>query len=309
MWYSKNRILVTLCLLAFGLSCRAQYHPVFSQYMFNGLALNPAYAGSEEVLSMSALYRCSQWKGFDGAPVTQTLAGDFPLRNPQLALGLLVFNDQISIYRRTGIFASYAFRVKAGAGKLSFGLQAGFEQMREDETKISVKNTDDPMFNAEIHKTFMPNAGAGVYYYGSQYFVGLSVPMLLAYSPNTADSYKGKLNFDNVMFYGGITFPGGDNFKIRPSVLLQTIPKGILFDLNCNVILFPQERLELGVSYRNAKTLVGMAEIRINSQLCVGYAYDRALEKMDATNASHEIMVRYEFRFRVKAENPLYLNR
>ncbi len=296
-----------LCLLLAGTSCWAQYHPVFDQYMFNGLALNPAYAGSREVLSFAALYRTSQWQGYEGAPVTQTLAGDFPLKNPQVALGLLVYNDKISIYRQTGVYATYAFRVKLGEGKLSFGLQAGFEQMREDESDLLLIQQGDPLFNYEIHKSFMPNVGVGAYYYTPGIFLGLSMPRVLAYTPNTADSYKGKPALDNIMLYGGITFVVANNFKIRPSTLLQYIKKDILCDLNCNFILFPQDRVELGVSYRNASTLVAMAQVRINSQICVGYAYDHAFSQVNASNSTHEIMLRYDLKFRVKAEDPTYL--
>jgi type IX secretion system PorP/SprF family membrane protein len=295
-----------LCLLAAGVTCRAQYHPQYSQYVFNGLALNPAYAGSEEVLSLSAFYRTSQWgNSVEGAPATQTFSGDFPLRNPQIALGLLVFNDQISIFRQTGAYAAYVFRVRAGEGKLSFGLQAGFDLQREDETGISIIQNPDPLFSPEIHSTFMPNAGVGAYYYTSKYFAGLSLPRLLAYSPNTADSYKGKLTFSNTMLYGGVIIPAGRDFKIKPSTLLQYAGKGILFDLNCSFLIL-RERLELGVSYRNSSTLVGMAQFRIN-QLRIGYAYDCALGKPSVINTSHEIMLRYDFKFRVKAVSPLYL--
>ncbi len=307
MLCSKDKILFTLCLLLLaGTICRAQYHPMYSQYMFNGQAINPAYAGSREVLSLAALYR-SQWQNIDGAPVTQTFTGDFPLRNPQLALGLLVFNDQISIYRQTGAYASYAFRIKTGEGKLSFGLQAGFDYMREDESRIVTLQPSDPMFDMEIHKSFMPNVGAGVYYSDTRYFAGFSIPKLLAYSPHTAESYKGKLSFENLMLYGGAKIPVSDNFKVKPSVLLQYTQKSFLCDLNCNVILLPKETIELGVSYRNANTLVAMAEIRVSPQFCLGYAYDYNFGQPNITNGSHEIMLRYEFRFRVKAENPLYL--
>ncbi len=308
MLCSKSKIIIILCLLT-GTTCRAQYHPVYSQYMFNGLALNPAYAGSQEVLSLSALYRGSQWSGFEGAPTTQTLAGDFPLRNPQIALGLLVFNDQISIFRQTGVFTSYAFRVKVGPGKLSFGLQAGFEQMREDESKIKTLSPSDPMFDNEIHKSFMPNAGFGMYYYAPKCFIGLSIPQLLAYSPYTANEYKSKVSPENVMLHGGVTIPLGKNFKIRPSTLLQYTQKDFLCDLNCNFIMFPEDRLELGVSYRNNSTLVAMTEIRINSQLCLGYAFDYTFGLSNITTFSHEVMVRYDFKFRVKAEDPSYLKR
>lgn len=303
---SKSKILIVICLLA-GTSCWAQYRPVYDQYMFNGLALNPAFAGSGEVLSLSALCRFNRLSGFEGAPVTQTLSGDFPLRNPQVALGLLVFNDQIAIYRQTGLFASYAFRVKLGPGKLSLGLQAGFSQMREDESRIhTLDRQPDPMFSSGIYKFFMPNVGVGAFYYTPQYFAGLSLPQLLSYSPQAAASYKGRLSMENIMLYGGVTVPVSSNLKIRPSALLQ-YASGILCDLNCNVLLFPGNRLEFGISYRNAGTLVAMTEIRVNPQICVGYAFDHALGKLNAISSSHEIMVRYEFRYRIKAENPLYL--
>ena len=306
MSYSKDRILFTLCLaLLSSIFCKAQYHPMYSQYMFNGQAINPAYAGSREVLSLAALYR-SQGKNIEGAPVTQTFSGDFPLRNPQLALGLLVFNDQIGKYRQSGAYAAYAFRVKAGEGKLSFGLQAGFDMMREDNNVFTLQE-NDPMFNGEILKLFMPNVGAGVYYYDDNYFAGFSMPRLMAYAPNNADSYSGKLSFENLMLYGGTKIFINDNLKVKPSALIQYAQKTWLYDLNCNIILLPKETLELGISYRNTKTLVALAEVRINPQFCLGYSYDHTFGQFNITNGSHEIMLRYEFRFRVKAENPLYL--
>ena len=154
MWYSKNnRIRIIFCLLLTGITCSAQYHPQYSQYMFNGLALNPAYAGSQEVLSLAVLHRNSQLgKSIEGAPVTQTFSGDFPLRNPQLAVGLLVYNDKISIFRQTGAYFAYTFRVKAGEGKLSFGLQAGFDLLREDQSGITIFDTGDPFFDLELHR-------------------------------------------------------------------------------------------------------------------------------------------------------------
>ncbi len=307
MWCSRNsKFLVVLCLLMAGITCRAQYHPQYSQYMFNGLALNPAYAGSQEVLSLAAFYRTSQWgNSVDGAPSTQTFSGDFPLRNPQIALGLLVFNDKISVFRQTGAYVAYAFRVRAGEGKLSFGLQAGFDLQREDETGATLIQNPDPLFDLEMHNSFMPNVGVGAYYYTSKYFVGLSLPQLLAYSPNTADSYKGQLTLSNTMLYGGIIIPAGNDFKIKPSTLLQYADKGFLFDLNCSFLIL-KERLELGVSYRSSSTLVAMAQVKIN-QLRIGYAYDYALGKPSVINTSHEIMLRYDFKFKVKAVSPLYL--
>ena len=306
MWYSRDsKLLIIVFLLMAGAVCKAQYHPQYSQYMFNGLALNPAYAGSQEVLNLAALSRSSQrGGGIEGAPATQTFAGDFPLRNPQLALGLLVFNDKISIFRQTGAYFAYAFRVRAGEGKLSFGLQAGFDLQHEDFSGILVKDPDDELFMGKVHNTFMPNVGTGVYYYRSNFFAGLSVPQFLAYSPNTANSYKGKPTFSNIMLYSGATVPAGRDLKVKPSALLQHVGKGLLFDLNCNFALF-REMFELGASWRSSNTLVGMVQFKVHS-FCIGYAHDYALRKPGAINTSHEIMLRYDFKIMIKAVNPLY---
>ena len=308
MWCSRDsKYLMLIFFLMIGAVCRAQYHPQYSQYMFNGLALNPAYAGSQEVLNLAALYRSSQWgKSIDGAPVTQTLAGDFPLRNPQLALGLMVFNDKISIYRQTGAYFAYAFRVRAGEGKLSFGLQAGFDLHHEDFSGVNIKDKDDDLFRGEQHNTFMPNTGAGIYYHTANFFAGLSIPQLLAYSPNTANSYSAKPTLSNTMLYGGLVMPAGRNFKVKPSTLLQYTGNGFLFDVNCNFSLY-RDLLEFGASWRNSNTLVGMVQFRFQS-FCIGYAHDYALKKMSAINASHEIMLRYNFKIMVNAVNPLRLN-
>jgi len=308
MWYSKNsKFLIILFMLMVAATCRAQYHPQYSQYMFNGLALNPAYAGSQEVLNIAALCRNSQWgNSIEGAPVTYTFAGDFPLRNPQLALGLLIFDDIINISKQTGAYFAYSFHVRAGEGKLSLGMQAGFDVQRENQTRLILIQPDDPMFHLEKLNTFMPNAGVGVYYYTPRIFAGLSLPQLLAYSPNTADSYKSKITLSNTMLYGGMMIPAGRNIFIKPSALLRYTGNGVLLDMNCNFLMF-NEKLELGVSWRNSTTLVGMAQFRYQSY-CLGYAYDFAIGKPGAINTSHEIMLRYDLKIKVKAASPLYLN-
>ena len=310
MWYSKDRkIFIIVCLLLMGVTCRAQYHPQYSQYMFNGLALNPAYAGSKEVLSLAALHRTSQWgKSMEGSPVTQTFSGDFPLRNPQLGLGITVFNDKAGYIGQSGAYFAYAFRVRAGEGKLSLGMQAGFDTYRLDLNINDLIDPDDPLFmNTQL--SFMPNVGAGAYYYTSKYFIGLSFPKFLAYKANVKDhqvkNFKQDFSLPNTMLYGGYIYPAGKNIKIKPSALLHYAGKKIFADVNCNVGLF-EEKLELGVSWRMKNTLAALAQIRLQS-LCIGYAHDFSIGKPGAINTSHEIMLRYDFKIVVKAAHPLFL--
>ena len=297
-------ILIVCCLLIVCFAGKAQYHPQYSQYMFNELAINPAYAGSTEVLNVAALYRGSQWgKSVDGAPVTQTFAGDFPLQNPNLALGLMIFNDKINVLKQSGAYFTYCYRVRAGEGKLSFGMQAGFDLFREDQTNLIIIDKDDPMFSLQQHSTFMPNIGVGTYYYTQTFFAGLSIPQIMRYSPEKADSYVSKPALSNIMLYGGTIIPAGKDLKLKPTVLLQNAGKGILIDINCNFIIL-REMLELGVSWRSNNVMVALAQFKINS-FYIGYAHDYAIGKPSAINTSHEIMVRYNLRIKVKAASPL----
>jgi len=224
-----------------------------------------------------------------------------------LALGLLVFNDKISIFRQTGAYFAYAFRVQAGPGKLSFGMQGGFDVHREDATHVFLLDPrKDPLFEPEVHNTFMPNVGVGTYYYTPNFFAGLSLPQFLKYSPNTADSYKGKPAFSNIMLFGGLIVPINSKFKLKPSALMQHAGDDFLFDLNCNALF--REMFELGASWRSNNTLVGMMQFRFQS-FCIGYAYDFPIGKPNAINTSHEIMLRYDFKIIVKALNPLHLSK
>ena len=275
--------------------------------MFNGLAINPAYAGCQEALNIAALYRSSRLgKSVEGAPVTQTFTGDFPLRNQQLSLGLMVFNDKESIFKHSGAYFAYAYRVNVGKGKISFGLQAGFDLRHEEQGNLTIIENPDPSFDLEIHNKFMPNVGAGAYYHRSNFFAGLSIPHILSYSPKirTPDSYKSKPSLSNTMINCGMVIPTGIGFKFRPSTMVQFTGRKVLYDLNCNFILL-NEHLELGVSWRSSDTVIALAQIQI-AQLSIGYAYDHALVKASVINMSHELLLRYNLKIMVKAASPLY---
>ena len=308
MWRSKDSkiLIIIIYLLLTGITSQAQYHPQYSQYMFNGLALNPAYAGSQEALSLAVLHRTSQWgNSVEGAPATQTFSGDFSLRNPQLALGLMIFNDKIGPFGQSGAYFAYAYRVITDKGKLSFGLQAGFDYHHENYQDLFLAHPEDPLFTKNMQNSFMPNAGAGVYFFTPKYFAGLSLPHILTYSWNKGNAPKGKPGFSNAMLYGGMVFESGEILKIKPSTLLQNAGKSFLFDLNCNFALF-DDKFELGVSWRSNGTLVAMSQFRINT-FCLGYAYDFPIGKPNAINTSHEIMLRYDFKIKIKATSPLLL--
>ncbi|MDR0712820.1 MAG: type IX secretion system membrane protein PorP/SprF [Bacteroidales bacterium] len=306
MSFSRSKLPVIGCLLLSGLLCRAQHNPLYDQYLYNGLAINPAFAGSREVMNVAALYRM-QWLKMEGAPVTQTLAGDFPLYNPQLALGLLIQNDKTGVYKKTGVYGVYAFRIKTKKGRFALGLQGGFDLMRENLAVIRTLQPNDPMFDTELHRLFMPNIGTGAYYYSKKYFAGLSVPRLVLYRPATNNKYRGKLSLYDVMLYGGVNITVHPSFKLKPSALIRYSPNDFMADVNCSAIFLPDDRLEVGLSYRSTKVWVITTGIRINPQIHIGYVYDHAFGVANIAGGSHEILLRYEFRYRVNTENPLYL--
>jgi type IX secretion system PorP/SprF family membrane protein len=308
MLFSKDKILI-ISLLLFSLALNAQYYPQYSQYMFNGLAINPAYAGEKDVLNLAVLYKNSQFGGgIEGAPVSQTLAADFPLPNLNVAVGVLVFNDLISQIRTSGAYFTYCYRLNfEQLGRLSFGIQAGFDLQREDLRKIVTLQPNDPHFTSKSYSTFMPNVGVGTYFQNKKFFIGASFPKLLKYYPQSAENYKEELTFSNFMLYGGKTFTTRKGLKIKPSTkmrLTQATKTGLSFDLNCNFVIL-NDLIELGASWRTVDTFVAMVGVKINS-LYIGYAHDYAIKRVTPINSSHEIMLRYDFSRKVVAISPIF---
>jgi type IX secretion system PorP/SprF family membrane protein len=299
-------ILLISCL---SIQSHGQHFPVFSQYMLNGLAINPAYAGSRDVLSASLMYR-NQWIGFDGAPVTASLSAHMPMRNKTVALGLYFMNEKIGFINNVSCFGQYAYRVRVGKGRLAFGLKAGFEMLKEDQSKIVIQQSD-AVFNNENKGYFLPNFGFGTYYYNSKFFLGAAVPAFMSYREaskgNGFEPYNDVKNY-NFLISTGILIRVNDYFKIKPSTLLRYLANSpIQYDLNCNAILFKEEVLWLGASYRAGDAIVGLVEYQFNPQIRIGYAYDYSLGPLSKYNSgSHEIMFRYEFKYKINATNPRY---
>jgi type IX secretion system PorP/SprF family membrane protein len=300
-----------LFIIVFCISAKAssQYSPLYSQYMMNGMAINPAYAGSRDVLSLSLSSRW-QWVGFDGAPSTTTLSGNMPFKNKALAAGLIITNEKIGIQNSIGCFGNYAYRLRTYDGFLSFGLKAGFEMRKENQSMITTQSVDAAFDNGN-KGYFLPNFGFGLYYYNPKYFVGLSVPTFFSYREKSQgegfEAYNDMKNY-NYLLSAGALFNVSDNFKIKPSTLLRyTANSPFQYDINCNFILLKDGKFWIGASYRHNEAFVGLVEFQINTQFRLGYSYDYTLGDLSKYNSgSHEIVLRYEFRYILKALNPKY---
>ncbi|GAB3919122.1 PorP/SprF family type IX secretion system membrane protein [Larkinella terrae] len=309
-----GKIALLLAGIAGSSQVHAQQDHMFSQYMFNMMAMNPAYAGSRDVLSMTALYR-NQWGGVEGAPQTTTFTIDMPVNRERIGLGLQLFNDRIGEYNTTGAYASYAFRIKVGSrSTLGLGLQAGASSFQADLTKVRTDQGNDPAFSQNISK-ILPNFGTGIYLSNDKSYIGISVPQLIKNKLTDYDSgVQRATQRRHAYAMAGFVVRLSPVLKLKPSTLVKYV-EGAPLGIDGNLNLWIADRVAVGVSYRrnqfnsyesallngkvyNQDAIVGIVEVQLSDQLRLGYAYDRMLNNLQNFGAlSHEIMLRYELGF------------
>lgn len=282
---------------------------VYSQYLHNGLMINPAYAGSREALSAMVSYR-TQWLGMDGAPVTQSLSLHSPLKKEKVALGLKAQFMQYGATKESSIYAVYAYHLRLNKGKLSFGLSGGVDVSNTNYGVLQGITMPDPVFLNNDKAYVLPNISAGVYYYNKKFFAGLSVPMFLAYNNAGNGEVELSQGFDQVSLTvtAGALFKLSDNIKVKPSTLAEysMLNKLNKLDLNVNVII--ADLVWVGASWRTTEEVaVGLLQVNVTPQLMLGFSYDYPVGQMSkASKGSTEFSLRYEFGSKVSAANPRY---
>jgi type IX secretion system PorP/SprF family membrane protein len=287
-------------------------YPIYSQYLQNGLMINPAYTGSREALSAFLSYRM-QWMGTKGAPVIQSASLHSPMKNDRVALGLKAQFMQYGVTKSTSIYASYAYHLRIGKGKLSFGLDAGADFSNTNYSGLLLTDSNDPVFIIADKPYKLPNVGAGVYYYRNKFFAGLSVPAFLSYrkssTGNNPQAYH-SFNEYNILFFGGGLITFSELIKFKPSVLIDYSlqkTKGLTqLDINGNIII--GDLIWVGGSWRTSEEVaVGILQIQLNPQLMFGFSYDYPAGRMNSySKGSSEFVLRYEFGSKVSAANPRY---
>lgn len=324
-----NSLLTLSLFLLLGFVGHAQQDPTFTNYHFNALVFNPAYAGSNEHLTLNLSHR-QQWLGFEDAPVTQTLCAHTPLKNERVGLGFSLTNDQVGPGGATDLSAAYAYRMQVGASKkykLAVGLQASVANWRGRFSEITVEQSDDPSF-AQNRSRWLPNFGAGAYLYGEKFYLGLGVPRLLEQDLRKTKEDTEALyakNYRHLYLTAGAAFPlSGNQIVLRPSFLLQS--SGFLSDKNGQDIGAPmsanlgasvlfRQLFWVGTSYRTAlsgKSSPDAANVwfawSLRNGMRFGAAYDITLSKLRlASSNSFEIMLGYEFDVKVKqVSSPRY---
>ncbi len=297
-----------MILLLISISASGQLQPLLEQYSLNGLAINPAYAGSKEALNLS-LYSRNQWIGFEGAPGTLTIGLHSPLKNKKLNLGIIVLNDRIGSKKETGFIFNYAYRIELDRGKLSFGLGAGLTSLTTDILSIRYTDPGDQLLQDPGRRALLPEFSFGAYYYNKKYFVGISTPLFSTHRLNET-SGKYRIYFSpantNYLLTAGYLLRISDNFELLPSLLFTTNPgDDTQLDINCSVIY--KERIWLGSSIRTNGSLASLLQVQINPQLRIGYSYAYELSKLSTyQKGSHEVMIIYNFRYILDVVSPRY---
>lgn len=301
----KKNLLVLLFLACFG-QIFAQQEPLYSQYMFNMPALNPAYAGSNGLINSALLFR-KQFVGMAGSPTTATLGIDAPFWGDRLGGGLLLIMDKIGKTQTFDLQTQYAYRIKTPKnGNLALGLQMGFAQYTFRGSELSYssqQNTgnsfaSDPILEENINR-LLPNVGTGAWFNNERFYIGFSVPRLINY--RFSENQQGLLQsqarqFRHYFITSGYVFDLNTNFQLKPSILVRAVEAAAInYDLNAN--LWYQKRIGFGLSYRNRAAMVAMFEFQTYKGLRISYAYDFATAALARhTSGSHEIMIRFQMR-------------
>jgi type IX secretion system PorP/SprF family membrane protein len=301
----KSLLLVVLLFFSINL-LRAQQDPMYTQYMYNTISVNPAYAGSRGALSIVGLAR-EQWVGIPGRPRTQTLTLHSPIHTDNsslsfsggtdMGLGLSVINDDLGNYHQTMIFADYSYSIQTtDYARLAFGLKVGVNIFKANLIDLQYQTGGDPaIYN--IDNKVLPNIGLGLYYYSDQGYIGLSVPKLLE---NDLLSDVSTLNGEELRHYfliAGYVFKINYNLKFKPSFFVKAVAGAPLsIDLTGN--LFIKDKLGIGLAYRNGDAITGLLQYYFTPQFRIGYAYDYTITDLHNVNSgTHELMLGYDFNF------------
>jgi type IX secretion system PorP/SprF family membrane protein len=287
----KTRIVIFVLILTASVSF-AQQDAQFTQYMYNTINVNPAYAGSRGVMSIFGLHR-TQWVGLDGAPVTNAFSLNTPIGESKVGLGLSAINDRIGPTVENTLSADISYTVQTSETyKLSFGVKGTGNFFNLDVSKLNPQDRDDPAL--VNYNKFSPNIGAGIYLHSDKSYVGFSIPNFLQtnrYDDNNVAIFKERINY---YLIAGHVFDLNPDIKFKPALLTKLVEGAPLqVDVSANFMFY--EKFVLGVAYRWDAAVSALAGFQINDSLYLGYGYDMETTRLKHYNSgSHEVFLRYE---------------
>lgn len=287
----KHKIFYLLLLISFQLF--AQQDSQYTQYMYNTVNINPAYAGSRDALSIFLLHR-TQWVGLDGAPVTKSVSLHTPLADSNFGIGLSFVNDRIGPTTENLISADLAYFIQIASNyKLSVGLKGTAAIFNLDVNKLNVFDQNDPKFQ-NLNADFTPNIGAGLYIFSDDTYVGLSVPFFFEtkhYNDNDVAISREKMHF---YLIAGHVFELSPSIKFKPAFLTKIV-EGAPFQLDVTANFLINEKFTIGGAYRLDSAVSGLVGFQISESMFIGYGYDMETTKLSNYNSgSHEIFFRFE---------------
>ena len=293
----KTKLLLILLLLSAGV--RAQQDAQFTNYMYNTINVNPAYAGSRQSMSIFALHR-TQWVGLDGAPVTNTASIHTPINDSKLGMGVSFVNDRIGPSEETNIAVDLSYSIDTSEDfKLAFGLKASANLMNVDFNKLNRYDANDYSFENNIDNRFSPNVGVGLFLHSDKTYFGLSAPNLL--ETKHFDRYAGPGAFSyiareriNYYFTAGHVFDLAYNLKFKPAIMTKLVQGAPLqMDLSANFLF--NDKFTIGAAYRWSAAVSALVGFQATNSLFIGYGYDLETTRLANYNSgSHEVFLRFE---------------
>lgn len=287
----KTRILIFVLILTASASF-AQQDAQFTQYMYNTINVNPAYAGSRGVMSIFGLHR-TQWVGLDGAPVTNALSFNTPINNSNIGIGLSAINDRIGPTVENTLSVDVSYTVQTSETyKLSFGVKGTGNFFNLDASKLNPLVDNDP--SLVNYNKFSPNVGAGVYLHSDKSYVGVSVPNFIQsnrYDSDNVAIFKERINY---YLIAGHVFDLNPNIKFKPALLTKLVTGSPLqVDVSGNFMFY--DKFVIGAAYRWDAAVSALAGFQITDGLYIGYGYDMETTKLRKYNSgSHEVFLRFE---------------
>lgn len=271
----------------------AQQNAQFTQYMYNTININPAYAGSRGAMSIFALHR-TQWVGLDGAPTTNAVSINTPFNNSRLGLGVSLINDQIGPTHGNNFSTDLSYTIPTSEKtKLSFGIKGSLNLFDLDPNKLTPEHAGDESLLGFNNKV-TPNIGAGIYLHSDKAYIGFSVPNFIEsnrFNDNNVKVYKEKINY---YLIAGYVMDLSNALKFKPALLTKMVQGAPLqVDMSGNFMF--NDKFTLGLAYRWSSSASAMAGFQVSDALYIGYGYDLETTKLDNYNSgSHEIFLRYE---------------
>jgi len=285
---------IMLFFLLFSNPGKAQYDPLYNQYSFDQLLINPAYAGANDIFTINSIYRL-QWANIQGAPQTISLSGHSSIANNKAGVGLTVINETFGVNNNTEVYASFAYKITMGRGALSLGVSGGMLQYKYDYTKLNLEFQNDPSFLPIDEQITQTNFGAGIWYQSDKYYAGISVPRILEVDVDKQDGTTSNRYRRHIYLSGGGLITLNSSLKLKPYGLVRII-NGVPSNIDIGASFLFSELIWAGVLVRDFDAVALLGQLEVSDKFRVGLSVEIATTKLVQTSyGTYEVMLVMDF--------------